>query len=66
MLWKKPSGMEIETQSDEDTRAYCKSLGWKEVKGKSKAKDDSIDKLEPVHEPVSDAEWDKPAKKSKE
>ena len=61
MLWKKPSGIEIETQGNKETRAYCKSLGWKEISEKKKPNDDPIEKLEPV----SDAEWDKPAKKSK-
>jgi len=34
MKWKKPNGSEIETNDDEATIEYCKSLKWKEVKTK--------------------------------
>ncbi len=30
--WKKPSGLEIETNDMEATVVYCESLGWKRVK----------------------------------
>ena len=31
ILWKKPSGMEIETNDMEATVAYCEGLGWTRV-----------------------------------
>ena len=31
MLWKKPSGLEIETVENKETIAYCKSLGWIDI-----------------------------------
>lgn len=31
MKWKKPSGMEIETNDMDETIEYCKSLGWEMV-----------------------------------
>ena len=29
MKWIKPSGLEITTNDDAETVAYCESLGWK-------------------------------------
>jgi hypothetical protein len=37
MRWKKPSGLEIETNDHPDTIAYCESVGWKPVKVVKKA-----------------------------
>lgn len=31
MLWKKPSGLEIETVDNKETVAYCLSLGWEDI-----------------------------------
>ena len=32
LTWKKPSGALIETADNDDTVAYCTSIGWKQVK----------------------------------
>lgn len=39
MLWRKPSGQEIETNDLDATIEYCKSLGWEQVGHK---KDDGL------------------------
>jgi len=31
MKWKKPSGLEIETNDEKATIEYCESLGWEKV-----------------------------------
>ena len=42
MRWKKPSGLEIETNDDKETVEYCESLGWERVKEtKKKGKETS-------------------------
>ena len=38
MLWKKPSGQQIETVENKRTIEYCESLGWKQVKAQPKKK----------------------------
>jgi len=36
MLWKRPSGSEIETNDEPATIEHCKAQGWKPVKKKTK------------------------------
>ena len=31
VLWKKPSGMEMETNDRKETVEYCESLGWERL-----------------------------------
>ncbi len=33
MKWKKPSGLEIETNELDATVKYCESLGWERMNG---------------------------------
>lgn len=33
--WKKPSGLEIETNDLDTTVKYCESLGWQRINGET-------------------------------
>lgn len=46
--WKKPSGLEIETNDEPATVEYCESLGWKRSKGRKP----QAEPVEPQAEPV--------------
>lgn len=37
MKWVKPSGIEIETNDNPETIAYCEKLGWKKAGAKKAA-----------------------------
>lgn len=41
MKWKKPNGVEIETNDLEETVTYCQSLGWEEVSGQASLVEES-------------------------
>lgn len=71
MLWKKPSGLEIETNDLKGVKEYCESLNWVLVPEKRKRRtkqEMEADKSQPQNESVIPEDKDlvtKPAEKTK-